>query len=199
MIFFPGVWFLAGMSEITGLLHQWAEGDRKAFEALLPIVYDELRRLARLHMRRERAGHTFQPTDLVHEAYMRLSGVREMEFVNRAHFFGAAAQVMRRVLVDHARRQKAQKRGVVMETITDLDGLGGAVDGALDLVALDDALETLTRISPDKAKVVELRYFGGLSVEETGEFLDISPATVKRHWAFARAWLFRELSRAAPG
>ena len=186
------------MSEITGLLHQWAEGDRNAFETLLPIVYDELRRLARLHMRRESAGHTFQPTDLVHEAYMRLSGVRGMEFVNRAHFFGAAAQVMRRVLVDHARRQKAQKRGKALEVISDLDSLGGPASPPLDIVALDDALEALARIAPEKAKVVELRYFGGLSVEEAAEFLDTSPATVKRYWSFARAWLFRELSTGDP-
>lgn len=185
------------MGEITDLLARWADGDRAAFEALLPQVYEELRRLARLHMRHEQAGHTLQPTALLHEAYMRLAGVRAMGFVNRAHFYGAAAQVMRRVLVDHARRHQAKKRGATLQAVTDLDALvGNPVGPGVDLAALDDALEALATIAPEKAKVVELRYFGGLSIEETGEFLQISPATVKRYWSFSRAWLFRELSRA---
>jgi RNA polymerase sigma factor (TIGR02999 family) len=187
------------VNDVTVLLQRWAEGDRDAFESLLPIVYDELRRLARIHMSREQAGHTLQPTDLVHEAYMRLSGVREMQFNNRAHFFGAAAQVMRRVLVDHARKRQAKKRGGGAERVSDFpDQIAGPIDTHLDLEALDEALNALERIAPEKAKVVELRYFGGLSVEETGEFLDLSPATVKRYWSFARAWLHQRLAGAEP-
>ena len=183
------------MTDVTVLLQRWADGDRDAFESLLPIVYDELRRLARIHMSREQAGHTLQPTDLVHEAYMRLSGVREMQFKSRAHFFGAAAQVMRRVLVDHARKRLAKKRGGGAQTVPDIqDQIAGPIDDQVDLEALDDALNALERIAPEKAKVVELRYFGGLSVEETGEFLDLSPATVKRYWSFARAWLHQRLA-----
>ena len=187
------------MTEVTVLLQRWAEGDRAAFETLLPIVYDELRRLARIHMSREQAGHTLQPTDLVHEAYMRLSGVREMQFNSRAHFFGAAAQVMRRVLVDHARKRQAKKRGGGAERVPGLlDQVAGPIATHLDLEALDEALNALERIAPEKAKVVELRYFGGLSVEETGEFLDLSPATVKRYWSFARAWLHQRLAGTQP-
>lgn len=187
------------MSDITVLLARWSEGDGEAFSALLPLVYDELRRLARLRLRQERAGHTLQPTALVHEAYLRLSGLRELQLNNRAHFYGAAARVMRRVLVDHARKQRARKRGGGAQALADLASAADVtVDLRLDHEALDEALQALERIAPDKARVVELRYFGGLSVEETGEYLGISPATVKRHWSFARAWLFKRLSGHAP-
>lgn len=179
--------------DVTVLLQRWADGDRSAFEALLPMVYEELRRLARLYMKGERRGHTFQPTDLVHEAYLRLAGVREITYANRAHFYGAAANVMRRVLVDHARRKKARKRDGSLGAAADLDG---PIDPRTDIEALDEALAELARIAPEQTRVVELRYFGGLSVEETGEALGLSPATVKRYWAFARAWLFRRLSGA---
>jgi RNA polymerase sigma factor (TIGR02999 family) len=182
------------MSDITGLLDRWSKGDAQALEALVPLVYEELRRLAAHYLRQERAAHTLQPTALVHEAYLRLSGLREMPLRSRAHFFGAAAQVMRRVLVDHARRHRAKKRG--RGEVRPLESEAGAetvIDLRDDLGALDDALVDLERIAPEKAKVVELRYFGGLSVEETGEYLQLSPATVKRYWSFSRAWLFRRL------
>jgi RNA polymerase sigma factor (TIGR02999 family) len=182
------------MGELTDLLTRWANGDRTAFEALLPRVYGELHHLARLHMNREREGHTLQPTALVSEAYLRLAGANGPGFASRAHFFGAAAHVMRRVLVDHARKKNAQKREAVIVTGADLDQLVDTIDVRSDLAALDDALNELAMIAPDKAQVVELRYFGGLSIEETGEYLDLSPATVKRYWTFARAWLFDRLT-----
>lgn len=181
------------MSDITGLLHRWSKGDGAAFDTLVPLVYEELRRLAVRYLRNERTGHTLQPTALVHEAYLRLSGLREMPLHNRAHFYGAAAQVMRRVLVDHARRHRAKKRGQGEVRALE-DGQDTVVDLKDDVGALDDALVDLERIAPEKAKVVELRYFGGLSVEETSEYLQLSPATVKRYWSFSRAWLFRRLT-----
>jgi RNA polymerase sigma factor (TIGR02999 family) len=181
------------MSEITALLDRWGQGDRDAFKDLLPIVYEELRKLAAHHLRHERGGHTLQPTALVHEAYLRLSGLRSMQLRNRSHFYGAAAETMRRVLVDHARRHRAQKRGSGEAAVLLTDSTEAPVDLGLDVEALDEALLELERVAPDKAKVVELRFFGGLSVEETGEYLGLSPATVKRYWSFARAWLFRRL------
>lgn len=179
--------------EITQLLERWSLGDAESFNVLMPLVYEELKKLADHHLRRERGGHTLQPTALVHEAFLRLRGVREMQLHNRAHFYGAAAQVMRRVLVDHARKRNAGKRqaGVSAGELT--ASLESPVDVRLDLLALSDALEALEQIAPEKAKVVELRYFGGLSVEETATFLGVAPATVKRHFAFARTWLYREL------
>ena len=170
-------------------------------EQLLPLVYEELRLLAAHKLAAERPGHTLQPTALVHEAYLRLSGLRETRLQNRAHFYGASAQVMRRVLVDHARRRNAGKRG---------GGGGGLppspppefdtpVDVRLDLVALDRALDRLMSVAPEKAKVVEPRYFGGLSVEETAEYMGVSERTVKRHWRFARAWLLRALGEPIDG
>ena len=182
------------MSDVTALLTRWAQGDREAFQGLLPLVYEELRRIAQHHLRRERGGHTLQPTALVHEAYLRLSGLREAQLNNRSHFYGAAAQVMRRVLVDHARKHRALKRGGA-DTLAELPQTEETViDLRLDMEALDEALEALEQIAPEKAKVVELRYFGGLSVQETGAYLGLSPATVKRYWSFSRAWLFRRLS-----
>jgi RNA polymerase sigma factor (TIGR02999 family) len=179
--------------EITALLERWSLGDAESFNVLMPIVYDELKKLADHYLRQERGGHTLQPTALVHEAFLRLRGVREMQLLNRAHFYGAAARVMRRVLVDHARKRHADKRqaGVSAGELT--ASLDAPIDVRLDLLALSEALEALERIAPEKAKVVELRYFGGLSVEETATFLGIAPATVKRHFAFARTWLYREL------
>ena len=179
---------------ITQLLERWSDGDVGSFDALVPIVYDELRKLADHYLRSERAEHTLQPTALVHEAYLRLRGVREMQLVNRAHFYGAAAQVMRRVLVDHARRRGAGKRGGGEEAAALTASLEGAVDPNFDLIALSEALDQLAVIAPEKAKVVELRYFGGLSVEETAAFLEMAPVTVKRYFAFARAWLYRALA-----
>jgi RNA polymerase sigma factor (TIGR02999 family) len=183
------------MDDITRLLARWADGDGKAFEALMPVVYAELRRLAHHYLRQERPGHTLQPTALVHEAYLRLAGVRDLRFRSRAHFYGAAAQAMRRVLVDYARQRRRIKRGGPALEIVGLDeALDTPIGAQVDFVALDEALVALERIAPVRARVVELRYFGGLSVEDTAEYLGVAPATVKRHWAFARAWLFRRLS-----
>jgi len=182
------------MSDVTELLARWSHGDSEAFKDLIPLVYKELHQLAAHYLRHERSGHTLQPTALVHEAYLRLSGVREMRLQNRTHFYGACAHVMRRVLVDHARRRNAEKRGGGDPTSSSLAAIDDAIDLRLDLVALDQALERLTAFAPEKARVVELRYFGGLSVDETAEYMRVSERTVKRHWRFARAWLFRTLS-----
>jgi RNA polymerase sigma-70 factor (ECF subfamily) len=188
------------MGDITRLLARWKEGDARALEELTPIVYQELRQLAGQYMRRESSDHTLQPTALVHEAYVRLTGIREARFQNRAHFYGAAATIMRRVLVDHARERDAAKRGAGA-TLASLDEAAEhGVDLRFDLIYLSDALDRLAALAPKPARVVELRYFGGLSVEETAEVLDVAPITVKRHWAFARAWLHRTLTAAdVPG
>lgn len=182
------------MSDVTVLLDRWNRGDHAAQEELLALLYGELRGLAARLLRGERSDHTLQPTALVHEAYMRLVGLTDLTLESRRHFYGAAAGTMRRVLVDYARQRKAHKRGgpdAVRVDVEDLDALAGP--GSLDFEALDQALEGLTRAAPDQARVVELRYFAGLSIEETADLLDVSPATVKRHWAFARAWLYRAL------
>ena len=185
--------------EITRLLDRWSGGDLDAFNTLVPLVYGELRKLAEHHLRSEREGHTLQPTALVHEAFLRLRGVRDLRMPKRAYFYGAAAQIMRRVLVDHARRRTAEKRGG-HQTRGDLTAaLDQQIDSRLDLVALNDALDALSAIAPEKAQVVELRFFGGLSVDETAEYMRIAPATVKRHFAFARTWLFRALENSGVG
>ena len=183
--------------DVTPLLLAWGSGDTSAGEQLLPAIYAELHRQAARAMRREPSEHTLQATALVHEAYLRLVDQRRAEWRNRAQFFGVAAQVMRRVLVDHARAQHAAKRGGDLKPITLNDALHAttpADDDALDVLALHDALDRLAAFDPDQARLVELRYFGGMNIEETAEALDISPATVKREWAVARAWLRRELS-----
>ena len=185
------------MSDITQLLERWGSGDVEAFDELIPVVYTELRRLARHFLVDERSGHTLQPTALVHEAYLRLSGIEHARFANRAHFFGAAAETMRRVLVDHARAKNAMKRGGKTERPAPLT-VDIAIERRIEIVALNDALDALIQIAPEKARIVELRFFGGLSVDETAEFLRIAPVTVKRHWRFARAWLCRELDEASP-
>jgi RNA polymerase sigma factor (TIGR02999 family) len=180
------------------LLLAWGSGDKSAGEQLLPAIYEELHRQAARAMRRESPEHTLQPTALVHEAYLRLVDQRRAEWHNRAQFFGVAAQVMRRILVDHARAQHATKRGGAMQQITLSDANQAAAaqqdDNALDVLALHDALERLAAIDPEQARLVELRYFGGMNIEETAQALGISPATVKREWAIARAWLRRELT-----
>jgi RNA polymerase sigma factor (TIGR02999 family) len=184
--------------DITRLLERWAKGDADAFHALVPVVYDELKDLAEHYLRLERPDHTLQPTALVHEAYLRLAGQRASRLNNRTHFYGAAAQVMRRVLVDHARhRSAAKRRGAGLEAPLPAVTLDVAPDLMVDLVALDDALGRLAAFAPDRAKVVELRYFGGLSIDETAEYLGLGPATVKRRWNYARAWLYRALSGGA--
>jgi RNA polymerase sigma factor (TIGR02999 family) len=183
------------MADITRLLARWAGGDPQAFAVLMPVVYEEMKKLAEHYLRQERPDHTLQPTALVHEAYLRLAGIRAMELKNRTHFYGAAAQVMRRVLVDYARQRRARKRGGPSLALVPFEeAMDTPVDTGVDLVALDEALAALEVIAPGRARVVELRFFGGLSVEETAEYLGIAPATVKRHWVFARAWLFDRLA-----
>jgi RNA polymerase sigma factor (TIGR02999 family) len=182
--------------EVTRLLRAWSDGDRQALDALLPVVYAEVRRLARSYLRRERPDHTLQATALVNEAYLRLVDQREVQWQNRAHFFGIAAQIMRRILVDHARMRGAQKRGSGEVPVVFDEALEVAAERNLDIVALDEALEALAALDARQARIVELRFFGGLSIEEAAEVLSLSPATVKREWAGARAWLRRELQRA---
>jgi RNA polymerase sigma-70 factor, ECF subfamily len=169
------------------------EGDRQSLDSLLPIVYQELRRLAASYLRRERPGQTLQPTALVHEAYMRLMKDRPDRWQNRAHFCAIAAHSMRQVLIERARARGAIKRGGGGPRITLDDALVAGGERSIDLLALDQALERLAAMDPEQARLVELRFFGGLTVEETAEALDMSPATVKRHWTVARAWLAREL------
>jgi RNA polymerase sigma factor (TIGR02999 family) len=184
----------APRSDVTQLLLAWRGGDPSAGEQLLPAIYDELRRQAGRAMRREASMHTLQATALVHEAYLRLIDQSRVRWQNRAHFFGVAAQVMRRILVDHARGRDAAKRGGGAQrlTLNDADAVAGESD--VDVLDLHEALERLAALDPLQARLVELRYFSGLNIEETAEALDISPATVKREWAVARAWLRRELT-----
>jgi RNA polymerase sigma factor (TIGR02999 family) len=183
--------------EVTRLLIAWRNGDQHAFEELLPLVYDELRRLAGRYLRHERPGHTLQSTALVHEAYLRLVDQKSVQWQNRAHFFGVAAQMIRRILVDHARSHQTAKRGGGAAKLSLDEALATPEQRDLDLVSLDDALTGLTRIDEQQARIVELRFFGGLSIEETAEVLTISPATVKRDWVIAKSWLYREMARGA--
>lgn len=179
--------------EVTTLLQAWSNGDHDALDKLTPIVYEELRRLARRYMNQERSGHTLQTTALVNEAYLRLVDCKRMHWENRAHFFAVSAQLMRRILVDHARRHNLKRgRGIQHVSLEDTAVIGG--DRAADLVVLDEAMQALARIDARKARVVELRFFGGLSVEEAAEVLKVSPVTVMRDWSTARAWLYRELT-----
>jgi RNA polymerase sigma-70 factor (ECF subfamily) len=182
--------------KVSGLLRAWSGGDRGALDRLTPIVYKELHRLARYHMNRERPGHSLQTTALVNEAYIRLIDYKAMQWQNRAHFFAVSAQLMRRILVEHARRHNLKRgRGVPHVSLEETAIAGG--DRAADLVALDDALDELARVDPRKVQVVEMRFFGGLSVEETAEVLKVSPVTVMRDWSTAKAWLYRELASGA--
>lgn len=181
-------------TQVTQLLRDWRNGDQAAFERLLPLVYDELRRLAGHYLRGERQGHTLQSAALVHEAYLQLLG-QEIDWQNRAHFLGVAAQAMRRVLVDYARSRNYQKRGGQVAHVEIEAAATIALAQAGELVALDDALQGLEKLDPRKSRVVELRYFGGLSVEETAEVLGVSVPTVVRDWNTAKAWLRREMSR----
>jgi RNA polymerase sigma-70 factor (ECF subfamily) len=181
--------------EVTRLLVEWGNGDEAALARLMPLVYDELRRLARHYMRRERPGHTIQPTALVNEAYLRLVEQTNIRWQNRAHFFGIAAGVMRRVLCDHARARLADKRGGGAVRVSLVEAEARPDEQTTDMLALDEALGELAEVDPRKARVVELRYFGGLSVEETAEVLKVSPDTVGREWRRARAFLLREMER----
>ncbi len=180
--------------KITQLLVDWSGGDKNALEQLMPLVYDELRRMARGYMRRQPSNHTFQTTDLIHEAYMKLADGGGRDFQNRAHFFGVAAQAMRHILVDYARSKQSEKRGGGRDRVSFADGTAISTDRTGQLLALDEALKNLELLDERKCRVVELRYFGGLTNEEMAEVLKISAETVKRDWRFARNWLLRELA-----
>ena len=180
--------------QVTQLLLDCSGGDQAAVDRLIPYVYDELHRLARRYIRQERAEHTLQATALVNEAYLRLVDQRQVRWQNRAHFFGIAAQLMRRILIDYARKRGYAKRGGGAVKIALDDGVTISQQRAADLVALDDALKQLTSIDLQQSRVVELRFFGGLTIEETAEVLKVSPDTVKREWSTAKAWLYREIA-----
>ena len=185
-------------SSITHLLKAWGEGSNGAFEKLVPLVDAELRRLARRYMRGERAGHTLQPTALINEVYLRLIDWGSISWQDRAHFFGLSARLMRRTLVDHARRQRTGKRGGGALTVAFDEGAVVPHQPTTDLVAIDEALNALATVDARKSQIVELRFFGGLTVEETAEVLKVSPRTVKREWNLARAWLYCELNPERP-
>ncbi len=186
-----------GPNQVTELLVRWRGGDKAALDSLMPLVYAELRRIANHYLRAERSDHTLQSTALVHEAYMRLTQQDLPQWQNRAHFFAVAAQLMRQILVDHARTHRASKRGGNLYKLALDDAEDHAVVQDVDVVALDDALKSLANMDAQQSRVVELKFFAGLSVDDTAEVLGISPSTVKRDWTTARAWLFRELNRSA--
>jgi RNA polymerase sigma-70 factor (ECF subfamily) len=181
---------------VTELLERWSGGDSGARESLIPLVYNELRRIARAALARQRSDNTLQSTALVHEAYMRLVGQTSIHFQNRAHFFAIASQLMRYILVDHARKQNAAKRGNHLTLALD-ENIALPAKTTLDLAVLDDALNALAALDPRQSNIVEMRFFGGLSIEETSKVLGISPATVKREWTTARMWLYAEMTRKA--
>ncbi len=181
------------MSDVTRLLQDWSDGKREVLDELLPLVYDELRRLAHNYLRRERGEHTLQTTALVHEAYMKLVDQHSVDWKNRAQFFALSAQAMRRILLDNARKHISDKRGKG-EKISLEDAPEISVETDENLIALDLALQELEQFDAKQSKIIELRYFGGLTIEETAEVMKISPATVKREWTFARAWLYQKLS-----
>jgi RNA polymerase sigma-70 factor, ECF subfamily len=181
-------------SDVTSLLVASSQGDEEALNKLLPVVYAEMRKLARRYLRKERRDHSLQATALVHEAYLRLVG-QEVSWQNRAHFFGMAAEMMRRILIDHARKHRASKRGSGEIRLSLDEALDMADERAAELVALDDALKALAAFDPQKSRIVELRFFGGLSIEETAEVLGVGTATVVRQWKLAKAWLYHEVSK----
>jgi len=183
--------------EVTRLLSNWSSGDLGARDAVLPLVYDELRRLAASYLRRERSDHTLQATALVHEAYLRLVDHQHADWHNRQHFFGAAAQLMRRILVDHARGRLAAKRGRGASKVELHEAMAMAQDQPADMLTLDESLTRLAKLDPQQAQIVELRVFTGLTVEETADLLKISPATVKRDWSMAKVWLLNQIQKAA--
>ncbi|MCW5961812.1 MAG: sigma-70 family RNA polymerase sigma factor [Pyrinomonadaceae bacterium] len=186
------------MHDVTQLLVKWSDGDKDAFEELLPLVYDELHLIAHRYLRREREGQTLQTTALVHEAYLKMIDQTRVKWQNRSHFFGIAAQAMRRILVDNARRRHAEKRGSggIKISLDDKE-IDVSDERAAELIMLDEALKKLEAIDPERSRLVELRYFGGLSIEETAEVLGVGTATVNRSWRVAKAWLYKELSAAA--
>ena len=178
---------------VTQLLIDWTKGNRDAAAGLMPLVYEELRQLARGYLQRERGDHTLQATGLVHEAYLRLVDQKTTTWQNRAHFFGVAAQLMRRILVDHARRHRTEKRGGEWTKVEFDEALAPSASRTLDVIALDDALHDLAKLNPQHSQIVELRFFGGMTIEEVAEVLDVSPRTVQREWRMARAWLRRQI------
>ncbi|HEY0461373.1 MAG TPA: sigma-70 family RNA polymerase sigma factor [Pyrinomonadaceae bacterium] len=182
-------------NQITEMLRDWSSGKKEALDALLPLVYDELHRQAARYLRRERIGHTLQTTALINEAYLKLIDQRDVNWQNRAHFFGIAAQAMRRILVDYARQRHSEKRGGGENLPLEEIALAISAERSVDLVALDEALTQLAKLDERQSRIVELRYFGGLSIEETAETLHISPATVKNDWRTAKAWLFRKMMK----
>jgi RNA polymerase sigma factor (TIGR02999 family) len=189
---------LPSSHEVTQLLLAWSDGDQAALEQLTPLVYRELRRLARGYMRQERPGHILQTTALINEAYLRLIDWKQVHWRNRAHFFGVAAQLMRRILVDFARARQQDKRGGGAGQVSLDEAAAVSVERSAEFIALDEALGRLAAIDPRRSLMVELRFFGGLSEEETAEALKVSPRTVRREWSLARAWLHRELKREEP-
>ena len=185
----------AASHSVTDLLGKWRAGDQEAFKALIPLVYQELRRIARHHLRQERPDHTLQSAALVHEAYLRLIGRESPDVKRRNHFFAMAAHLMREILVDHARRHRAAKRGGGLKLQLN-EAVSLQVPPNIDLINLDIALNELARLDPQQSRIVEMRFFGGLSIEDTAKIVGVSPATVKREWATARAWLFNQVARA---
>lgn len=183
--------------DVTQLLVNWSKGDKSALDQMTPILYDELRRLARHFLAAERPDHTLQPTALVHEAYIRLVDQRSVDWRNRAQFLGLAASMMRRILINHAQAHNAAKRQGSADLIALDEAMGAVAQPKLDLLSLNRSLDELTRLDPQQARVVELRYFGGLSIEETAEVIGVSPATVKREWATARLWLLQQMEGGA--
>ncbi len=185
--------------DITGILHEWKNGDESAIDRLFPLVYGELKRRAQVYLSNERAGHTLQPTALVHEAYLRLVELEDIKWEDRTHFFAISATIMRRILVDHARKIAAEKRGGEIRRIT-LEGLHLSTEQkAFDLLELDDALTRLAEIEERKARVVEMKFFGGLSQAEIADILKIAEKTIQRDWKFAKLWLYREMSKDSSG
>ena len=180
--------------DITLLLVDWSKGEEHALEQLMPLVYEELRQMARHYMRRQSPGHTFQTTELIHEAYLKLDKQESRNWQNRAHFFGVAAKAMRHILVDYARKKHRHKRGGWQQRVTFSDDMAVSNENSEEIIALDDALNRLGEMDERKNRVVEMKFFGGLKVDEIAEVLKISPETVKRDWRFARTWLLRELS-----
>lgn len=180
---------------VTRMLAEWQAGDRSALDRLMPLVYDELRRIAARYLHSERSGHTLQTTALVHEAYLRLVDETRIQWQGRAHFFGVAATLIRHILVDHARTQKAVKRGGAAQKVSLDEAFAIPVDNETDVLAVDDALQTLSKIDPQQGRIVELRFFAGLTIEETAEAMQISASTVKRDWILAKTWIYRELSQ----
>ena len=186
--------------DVTQLLVNWSRGDEAALDQLMPLVYGELRRLAAAYLRRERSNHTLQGTALVHEAFLRMVNQQDVQWKNRAHFYGIAAQMIRRILVDYARSQHAEKRGAGAVKLELDEAMAVAqTNSEVDLLGLNDSLDRLAQLDERQSRVVELRFFAGLSIEETAEVLHLSPASIKREWQTARAWLFRDMSTPRPG